>query len=242
MPSSFADVMAVGAATYAAEIAALNAAGLPTTFLHTGEGAPPCRCGAKLGGICSSPMRRTTWCGAGTRSRDGRWVPTATTRQRSPSPSTPPTTPPPQRTAPTRAAHPAFRAPTAGTGSGPVMSTEGTDDAAAAHVDAGEPTEVEDLLEDPRTDVEALCLCTLLWASTDDATRVIGELTARDFHRPVYGELLDVIAVAVRISRPHDPASIAAILAEPARPVGTAGRSSGAHCRTASGRTSTGYR
>jgi len=36
------------------------------------------------------------------------------------------------------------------------MSTEGTDDEAAAQVDAEEPIEVEDLLEDPRTDAEAL--------------------------------------------------------------------------------------
>ncbi len=36
MPSRFAHGMAVGAATYAAESAALNAAGLPTTLLHTG--------------------------------------------------------------------------------------------------------------------------------------------------------------------------------------------------------------
>ncbi len=38
MPSRFAHVMVVGAATCAPEIAALNAAGLPTTFLHTGGG------------------------------------------------------------------------------------------------------------------------------------------------------------------------------------------------------------
>ncbi len=35
--------------------------------------------------------------------------------------------------------------------------------------------------------MEALCLCTLLWASIGAANRVVGELTARDFHRPVYG-------------------------------------------------------
>lgn len=48
MPSSFADVMAVGAASYAAEIAALDAAGLPTTLLHTGGGctALQARCAA----------------------------------------------------------------------------------------------------------------------------------------------------------------------------------------------------
>ena len=48
MPSSFADVMAVGAATYAPEIAALDAAGLPMTLLHTGGGctALQVRCAA----------------------------------------------------------------------------------------------------------------------------------------------------------------------------------------------------
>ncbi len=49
------------------------------------------------------------------------------------------------------------------------MTTKGTSDEAAAHVDAEEPIEVEDLLEDPPTDVEALCLCALLWAPTDTA-------------------------------------------------------------------------
>ena len=43
-----------------------------------------------------------------------------------------------------------------------------------------------ELLEDSRTDVEVLCLCTLLWASTADAPKVVGELTARDVD-PVYG-------------------------------------------------------
>jgi len=54
------------------------------------------------------------------------------------------------------------------------MTTKGTSDEAAAQVDAEEPTEVEDLLEDPPTDMEALCLCTLLWASTEEATGVVG--------------------------------------------------------------------
>ena len=103
------------------------------------------------------------------------------------------------------------------------MTTEGTSDEAAAQVDAEEPTEVEDLLEDPPTDMEALCLCTLLWASTEEATGVVGGLTARDFHRPVYGELFDVITTEVREMKPHDPASIAAALAEHGRTADTTG-------------------
>lgn len=38
MQSRSADVMAAGATIYTPEIGALNAAGLPTTFLHTGGG------------------------------------------------------------------------------------------------------------------------------------------------------------------------------------------------------------
>jgi len=87
MPSSFADVMSVGAASYAAELAALDAAGLPTTLLHTGGVHRPAGAvRARAAFAHHRSMRRTAWCGAGTRSRDGRWVPTVTTRRRSPSP------------------------------------------------------------------------------------------------------------------------------------------------------------
>ena len=67
------------------------------------------------------------------------------------------------------------------------MSTEGTDDEAAAQVDAEEPTEVEDLLEDPRTDMEALCLCTLLWASTEETPGPQGELPGGVHRAPPAG-------------------------------------------------------
>lgn len=68
--------------------------------------------------------------------------------------------------------------------------------------------------------MEALCLCTLLWASIGAANRVVGELTTRDFHRPVYGELFDVITTEVREMKPHDPACIAASLAEHGKTAG----------------------
>jgi replicative DNA helicase len=103
------------------------------------------------------------------------------------------------------------------------MSTEGTDDEAAAHVDAEEPIEVEDLLDDPRTDVEALCLCALLWSPTDTASDVSDLLRSTDFDRGVYGELFEVITAQVRSGAPHDPASIAATLTQSGRTGGDRG-------------------
>jgi hypothetical protein len=90
------------------------------------------------------------------------------------------------------------------------MSTEGTDEDATHEVDGEEPIEVGDLLDDPRTDVEALCLCALLWSATDVAGRVSDLLCSTDFDRGVYGELFEVITGQVRTGAPHDPASIAA--------------------------------
>jgi len=104
-----------------------------------------------------------------------------------------------------------------------VMSSEGTDDDAAAHVDAEEPIEVEDLLEDPRTDVEALCLCALLWSPTDTASDVSDLLRSTDFDRGVYGKLFEVITAQVRSGAPHDPASIAATLTQSGRTGGHRG-------------------
>ena len=105
----------------------------------------------------------------------------------------------------------------------PVMSTEGTDDEAADHVDAEEPIEGGDLLEDPRTDVEALCLCALLWSPTDTASDVSDLLRSTDFDRGVYGELFEVITAQVRSGAPHDPASIAATLTQSGRTGGHRG-------------------
>ncbi len=105
------------------------------------------------------------------------------------------------------------------------MTTKGTDDEAAAHVDADadEPIEVGDLLDDPRTDVEALCLCALLWAPTDTASDVSDLLRSTDFDRGVYGELFEVITAQVRSGAPHDPASIAATLTQSGRTGGRRG-------------------
>jgi len=78
------------------------------------------------------------------------------------------------------------------------------DDPAEGPVDAG------DLLDDPRTDVEALCLCSLLWSSSPVARTITDTVTPRDFERPVYGELFELIAAQIEAGKPHDPASIAA--------------------------------
>ena len=186
MPSSFADVMAVGAATYARRDCCPGRRRAAHDLAAHRGGAPPCRCGAKPGGICSSPMRRTAWCKAGTRSRDGWWVPTVTTRRRSSRPSTAPTTPPRQR-----CSH------SCGTPCVPCANRGlrmGAGDEHRGHRRRGRGPDRcrgTDRGRGPArgspTDMEALCLCTLLWASIGAANRVVGELTARDFHRPVYG-------------------------------------------------------
>jgi len=71
-----------------------------------------------------------------------------------------------------------------------------------------------DLLDDPRTDAEALCLCSLLWSSPAVARTIVAALTGSDLERPVYGELFTVIAEQVQTNTPHDPASIAAALTQ----------------------------
>ena len=101
------------------------------------------------------------------------------------------------------------------------MSTEGTDEYATHDVE--EPIEVGDLLDDPRTDVEALCLCALLWSPADTASDVSGLLRGTDFERGVYGELFEVITAEVRSGAPHDPASIAAALTQSGRTGGHRG-------------------
>ncbi len=109
------------------------------------------------------------------------------------------------------------------------MNTEDTDEDATHEVGGGEPIEVGDLLDDPRTDVEALCLCALLWSPTDIAGQVSDLLNGTDFDRVVYGELFEVITAQVQTGAPHDPGSIASRLTQS----GWAGghRSSPAHCR-----------
>ncbi len=105
-----------------------------------------------------------------------------------------------------------------------MISTEGTDNEDATHeVDAEEPIEVGDLLDDPRTDVEALCLCALLWSATDTASDVSELLRSTDFERGVYGELFEVITAQVWSGAPHDPASIASRLTQSGRTGGHRG-------------------
>jgi len=91
------------------------------------------------------------------------------------------------------------------------------DDPAEGPVDAG------DLLDDPRTDVEALCLCSLLWSSSSVARTITGTLTPSDFERPVYRELFELIATQIEAGTPHDPASVAAALTQTGRAGGHRG-------------------
>ncbi len=91
------------------------------------------------------------------------------------------------------------------------------DDPADGPVDAG------DLLDDPRTDAEALCLCSLLWSSSPVARTITDTLTPNDFERPVYRELFELIAVQIEAGKPHDPASVAAALTQTGRAAGHRG-------------------
>jgi len=80
--------------------------------------------------------------------------------------------------------------------------------------------EVSDFLDDPRTDVEALCLCALLWAPTAAAATVTEMLEPADFHDPTHGDLFTLLATQVRAGRPHDPASLAAALTDTGQAAG----------------------
>ncbi len=103
------------------------------------------------------------------------------------------------------------------------MNTEGTYEDLTHEVDGDEPIEVGDLLDDPRTDVEALCLCALLWSATGVAGHVSDLLRSTDFDRVVYGELFEVITAQVQAGAPHDPGSIAATLTQSGRTGGHRG-------------------
>ncbi len=91
------------------------------------------------------------------------------------------------------------------------------DDSLDGSVEAG------DLLDDPRTDAEALCLCSLLWSSSPVARTITDTLIQSDFERPVYRELFEVIAAQIEAGKPHDPASVAAALTQTGRAAGHRG-------------------
>lgn len=69
-----------------------------------------------------------------------------------------------------------------------------------------------DLTEDPRLDSEALCLCAVLWSTPVSARTVVELLVAADFDRPAHRDLLELVREQLQQGRPHDPASIAAVL------------------------------
>ncbi len=86
-----------------------------------------------------------------------------------------------------------------------------------------EPVDVDDLVDDPRTDIEALALGALLWAPATEARRVTGVLTGADFARPMYAELYEAITAQVGAGVPHDPASTAAYLTQVGKAAGHRG-------------------
>ncbi len=102
-----------------------------------------------------------------------------------------------------------------------------TYDGAAELAAEDEPIEVGDLLDDPRTNAEALCLCAVLWSRPEDVSPVVDALSKADFDRAVYGELFDIIATEVRDGRLHDPASIAGVLTQTGRIAGHHGHQLG---------------
>jgi replicative DNA helicase len=107
------------------------------------------------------------------------------------------------------------------------MSTASTEsdhgDDAALDDPGDDAIEAADLLDDPRTDAEALCLCSLLWSPAAAARTITTALTADDFYRPLYAELFTVIAEQVEADAPHDPASIAAALTQAGKTAGHRG-------------------
>jgi len=110
-----------------------------------------------------------------------------------------------------------------GTSMGTASPESGTGYDPALEEGAGDSIQVGDLLDDPRTDAEALCLCSLLWSATSAARAITTALTSGDFHRPVCGELFDTIAEQVAAGTPHDPASIAAALTQAGKAAGHGG-------------------
>ena len=100
------------------------------------------------------------------------------------------------------------------------FGTDHTYDGAAELAAEDPPIEAGDLLDDPRTNAEALCLCAVLWSRPEDVSRVVEALRRADFDRAVYGELFAIIATEVRHGRLHDPASIAGVLTQTGRITG----------------------
>ncbi len=105
------------------------------------------------------------------------------------------------------------------------VPTEGPDEHPAGHdaavldlapdaAPARDTTAADELDElDPRTDPESLSLCALMWSvESADTTRVAAALTPGDFTGPAHAELFTIVAALITEDRPHDPASVAAVI------------------------------
>ncbi|OZF01234.1 DnaB-like helicase N-terminal domain-containing protein [Rhodococcoides fascians] len=77
----------------------------------------------------------------------------------------------------------------------------------------GDGEDDTDLTDRPETAPEALAICALMWLQdSDECARIAGALQAGDFYDPAYRELYGVVQELVVGSRPHDPASVLAVL------------------------------
>nr|WP_271209132.1 DnaB-like helicase N-terminal domain-containing protein [Rhodococcus wratislaviensis]GLK33590.1 hypothetical protein GCM10017611_04320 [Rhodococcus wratislaviensis] len=81
-----------------------------------------------------------------------------------------------------------------------------------AAVDVTDQIQVGDIDTNTHTDVEALCLCALLWAPGEAAARAVAALETADFERPIHRELFSVISRLVRTGKPHGTTMVAAEL------------------------------
>lgn len=78
--------------------------------------------------------------------------------------------------------------------------------------DVADQIQVGDIDTNTHTDVEALCLCALLWAPGEAAARAVAALETADFERPIHRELFAVISRLVRAGKPHGTTMVAAEL------------------------------
>ncbi|MFD7008080.1 DnaB-like helicase N-terminal domain-containing protein [Rhodococcus jostii] len=78
--------------------------------------------------------------------------------------------------------------------------------------DVADQIQVGDIDTNTHTDVEALCLCALLWAPNEAAARAVAALETADFERPIHRELFSVISRLVRAGKPHGTTMVAAEL------------------------------
>ncbi|WP_072691442.1 DnaB-like helicase N-terminal domain-containing protein [Rhodococcus marinonascens] len=96
----------------------------------------------------------------------------------------------------------------------------------------GDNIQAADLGIDAHTDVEALCLCALLWAPTAAARTAVAVLETADFQQPIHQELYAATAALIGSGAPHDPTMVAAALEQAGKLAGHHGRQRSRHLTT----------